>query len=374
MTPYQQVESNRQLAELVADLGHSESVIVDTEFMRRVTFYPRAGLIQLCFSAAPQQAWLIDPLPITDFAPLCELFANPVVEKVLHSASEDLEVFQQLPAQQPLPLFDTQRAAAFAGLGFGLGYRALMEQQAGIEIAKDETHSDWLQRPLTEKQLSYAAADVVPLLPVYKQLRERLVETGRLQWVLDDGADAAQAAGQAGPPTYLRIKSAWQLTQRQLAVLRALCDWREARARQVDKPRSWIIKDPLLLELALRPPRSIDELCAVADMPASIVRKQGERIVDVVVAALALDDEQLPVCMPSPLTASQRQRLKKLKKTAAGMAAGWNLASEALLPAKDYELMVRLADGESIERPERWSGWRWQPVVQPLLRSAGVEE
>jgi len=373
VTSYQQVDTNQQLAELVAELGHSESVIVDTEFMRRDTFYPQAGLIQLCFSQAPQQAWLIDPLPITDFAPLRELFANVAVEKVLHSASEDLEGFQQLLGQQPLPLFDTQRAAAFVGLGFGLGYRALMEQQAGIEIAKDETRSDWLQRPLTEQQLSYAATDVVPLLPVYKQLRERLVETERLQWVLDDGASAAQAAGEDGPPTYLRIKSAWKLSQRQLAVLRDLCDWREARARQVDKPRGWILKDPLCLELALRSPQSIDELRSVAELPASTVRKQGDRIVGTVRAALALADEQLPARMPPPLTATQRERLKRLKKTAAGMAADWNLASGALLPAKDYELMVRLADGESIERPERWSGWRWQPVVQPLLVSIGVE-
>jgi ribonuclease D len=371
---WQLIESDEALQQLLAQEDGCEVVIVDTEFMRTDTFYPQAGLIQLCFSAAPQQAWLVDPLPITDFAPLCELFANQAVEKVLHSPSEDLEVFQQLLAQQPLPLFDTQRAAAFVGLGFGLGYRTLMEELAGIEIAKDETRSDWLQRPLTEKQLAYAAADVVPLVPVYKQLRERLLENERLQWVLDDGANAAQSAGQAGPPTYLRIKSAWKLPQRQLAVLRDLCDWREARARQVDKPRSWIIKDPLCLELAMRMPQTLDDLRNLTDMPASTVRKQGERIVDVVMAALALDDDQLPERLPPPLTAAQRERLKRLKKAAAAMAADWNLASAALLPAKDYELMVRLADGENIVRPEHWRGWRWQPVVQPLLQSVGVEE
>ena len=144
---YSLIESDAALASLVAEQGHTDAVVVDTEFMRRDTFYPQAGLIQLCFASDPEMAWLVDPLPITDFGPLCELFADESVTKVVHSASEDLEVFQQLLGQQPLPLFDTQRAAAFAGLGFGLGYRALAEQLAGVHIEKDETRSNWLARP-----------------------------------------------------------------------------------------------------------------------------------------------------------------------------------------------------------------------------------
>jgi ribonuclease D len=199
---YSLIESDAALASLIAEQGHSDVVVVDTEFMRRDTFYPQAGLIQLCFSSDPDAAWLIDPLPIDDFSPLCTLFADVSVTKVVHSASEDLEVFQCLLGQQPLPLFDTQRAAAFAGLGFGLGYRALVEQLAGIDIEKDETRSDWLKRPLSPGQLNYAAADVVPLLPVYQQLRQQLLAAERLQWVLDDGAAAARAAGEPGAKSW----------------------------------------------------------------------------------------------------------------------------------------------------------------------------
>lgn len=374
MGQYHYIDNNQQLADMVAEQGHSAAVIVDTEFMRRDTFYPQAGLIQLCFSAEPDRAWLVDPLPITDFAPLCTLFANPAVEKVVHSASEDLEVFQRLLGQQPLPLFDTQRAAAFAGLGFGLGYRALMEAVAGIEIAKDETRSDWLQRPLTESQLSYATADVVPLLPVYQQLRQQLQELERLQWVLEDGAAAVETAAGEGPATYLRIKSAWKLSPRQLAVLRELCDWREARAQQLDKPRGWILKDPVCLEIARFTPRTVDELRSIEGMPASTLRKQGNSILQAVAVAADLAEEQLPARLPAPLDRSQRDRLKQLKRAAASMAEDWGLASEALLPAKDYELMVRLASGEHLDQPQRWSGWRQQPVVAPLLLLAGVEE
>jgi ribonuclease D len=157
---YQLLNSDSDLAALIERHRDNTFVIVDTEFMRRDTFWPQAALVQLCFPAEPNFAWLLDPLAISDFTPLQDLFEDESVVKVLHSASEDLEVFQQFLGCQPLPIFDTQRAAAFVGRGFGLGYRALVEAISGLELAKDETRSNWLARPLTDAQLNYAAADV----------------------------------------------------------------------------------------------------------------------------------------------------------------------------------------------------------------------
>lgn len=373
MMHYTLIETDAALAALVAEQGHTDVVIVDTEFMRRDTFYPHAGLIQLCFASDPAMAWLVDPLPIDDFGPLCDLFADESVTKVVHSASEDLEVFQKLLGQQPLPLFDTQRAAAFVGLGFGLGYRALVEQLAGITIEKDETRSDWLARPLSTGQLNYAAADVVPLLPIYHELRERLQQHERLQWVLEDGAAAAEAAATSGPPPYLRLKTAWKLDARQLAVLQSVCEWRESRAHSTDKPRNWILHDKLCLQLAQCSPQSVAEMQALQEMPAAVVRKQGERLIELVRAARELPESSLPPTLPRPLNAAQRDSLKKLKKAASELAASWGIESPAILPAKDYELMVRMASGETVEIPERWNGWRQRVVIEPLLLLAGVE-
>ena len=147
-------------------------VIVDTEFMRRNTFFPQVALVQLCFSGggADGTAWLIDPLCIDDPEPLARLLEDPAVTKVLHSASEDLEVFQSWLGVLPRPLFDTQKAAALAGMEFGMGYRALVLALCEEDLPKGETRSDWLQRPLTESQCHYAAQDVSWLLSVYRLL------------------------------------------------------------------------------------------------------------------------------------------------------------------------------------------------------------
>jgi len=370
---FELVSTAEQLAELMDDIGDVTEVIVDTEFMRRDTFYPQAALVQLCFPNRPDTAWLLDPLTITDFEPLRELFNNEDVIKVLHSASEDLEVFQKLLGCQPLPLFDSQRAAAFAGLGFGLGYRALVEAMSGISIDKEETRSDWLARPLSERQLAYAAADVIPLLDVYRQLRARLEESGRLEWVLEDGALAAAAVTASGPPSYHRIKTAWKLPPRKLGVLQSLCDWREYRAREVDKPRSWILSDQACMLLAQRCPESFNELRDIPEIPPSVMRKQGEVLLELVGQALAAAETDLPPSMPRPLDQEQRSQLKKIKKAAGDIARRWEVEPAALLPARDYELMVRLACGEEVETPGSWSGWRRAEIVEPLLGLLGVE-
>ncbi|MDJ0878986.1 MAG: ribonuclease D [Halieaceae bacterium] len=370
---YELITDSAALSAVIERFAGDDAVIVDTEFMRRDTYYPQPALVQLCFPGEPDKAWLIDPLEIDDVSPLRALFDNPDIIKVLHSASEDLEVFQVYLGTQPLPLFDTQRAAAFAGLGFSLGYRGLVELVSGLELAKGETRSDWLKRPLSDSQLDYAAADVIPLLPVYRHLRDKLDASGRSDWVLEDGAMAVAEASAPPAPSFTRVKSAWKLKPRQLAALALVCDWRDERARRLDKPKSWILADKVCLAMAQRLPTSIGELKSVPEMPQAVVRKQGEVLLELIDEARMLADDELPAGLGKPLDGSQRDELKKLKQAAADLARDWQVEPEALLPAKDYELMVRLAHGEALERPVRWSGWRQQALVVPLLALVGVE-
>ena len=158
------ISQDHELAELCERLRGQAAVAVDTEFMRTDTFYPIAGLIQL---GDGKVCYLVDPLSITDFSPLRELMLDEKVVKVLHSCSEDIEVFVSLLGEVPSPIFDTQIAAAFAGLGFSLGYAGLVKAVLNIDVPKDETRSDWLQRPLSESQIKYAALDVAHMLIVY---------------------------------------------------------------------------------------------------------------------------------------------------------------------------------------------------------------
>ena len=361
------VVADADLAQLVQDGSAASAVMVDTEFMRRDTFFPQPALLQLCFTNMPDQAWLIDPLEIEDLTPLRSLFGNTEIVKVLHSASEDLEVFQRWLGVQPTPLFDTQRAAAFAGIAFSIGYRALVEQFTGEVLDKGETRSDWLRRPLTASQMMYAAADVLPLVNVYEQLRTRLDALERTDWVFEDSGLAAAEASRPAAPFHLKIKSAWKLNRRQLASLAAVCEWREQRARALDKPRSWILADKVCYALAERGPANLSELRSVPDMPQAVVRKQGETLLDLVAEAHGLPADRLPAPLQSPLDAGQRSLLKALKRRAAEIAKGWNIEPEALLPSKDYELLVRMRDEPSSELPERWTGWRQDAVILPLL-------
>jgi len=357
------IESDRALEELLEQANKFDAVAIDTEFMRRNTFYPQVALLQLCFDG---KAWLIDPLKIHEPEVLVDFMLNPGIVKILHSASEDLEVFQQWLGVLPQPMFDTQRAAALLGRGFGLGYRTLVEDICGVVLDKGETRSDWLQRPLTQSQCDYAALSVTHLLNVWFKLRDECETHSKLQWVFDDANDACNALASNAGDYYKKIKSAWKLQPRQLATLIAVCDWREYTARKKDKPRSWIIDDKACYALAEHGAASWDDLKAISEIPPSSLRRWSDALLELVQNLQLGSPEELPPPLPAPLTGEQRNRLKRLKSVGREVALGLSAAPEVLLPAKDYELLIREARGDAILVPAHWNGWRKESVIQPL--------
>jgi ribonuclease D len=366
---WQLIESDAALRQMLSEEAGSTVVAVDTEFMRRNTFYPQVALVQLCFG---ERAWLVDPLKLEDPTPLADLLADPEVIKVLHSASEDLEVFQYWLGVLPTPLFDTQRAAALVDRGFGMGYRALVLDICSVDLAKGETRSDWLQRPLTESQCEYAAQDVAWLLPVFDNLRDHCEAQGKFDWVLADGQDAIENLASAGGDYYKRIKTAWKLNPRQLASLVAVSDWREITARKRDKPRGWIIDDAACLQLALADPKDRTELQADVELPPPALRRYGDELLELLAGLREHPESSLPQRLPGPLQASQRQQLKQLKGWSREIAQQLAVAPEVLLQARDYEALLRQAGGEVVNEPRHWQGWRAGVVINSLReRMAG---
>ena len=357
------LECDDDLADMLEDAAGRSVVAVDTEFMRRNTFYPKAALLQLCFE---DTAWLIDPLAIEDKSPLIDLMEDPGVLKVLHSASEDLEVFLDWLGVVPQPLFDSQRAAAMVDRGFGVGYRALVEDIEGVDLPKGETRSDWLQRPLTDSQCDYAALDVTHLLTAWKTLDAECRAQGKHEWVLSDGRDASASLASTANGYYKRIKSAWKLTPRQLGLLIALSDWRERTARQKNKPRNWIIDDGTCLQLAQNNPRSLSEMQSSTDLPAQAIRRYGEELLNLLSLKDDVADEDLPPALGRPMAATQRNQVKRLKSVVKEIARTQSMAAEILLSGKDYEMLVREAGGEAIDPPLSWQGWRNEFVITPL--------
>jgi ribonuclease D len=178
---YQWITADEQLASLMARCADESVVGIDTEFIRTRTFYPIAALYQV---AVGGEIGLIDPLEIEDWTPLRELLTDPQRRLLMHSCSEDMEVFAWHLKATPNAVFDTQVAAAFLGPKYSVSYSSLVSEWLNIDVAKDQTRSDWLQRPLTSAQLDYAAADVRYLQPMYEAMRSALESRGRWQWFL----------------------------------------------------------------------------------------------------------------------------------------------------------------------------------------------
>lgn len=365
------IEQDVELAELCERWSQQAAIAVDTEFMRSDTFYPIAGLLQIGDGTG---CYLIDPLAIQDFEPLRQLLLNPAVTKVLHACSEDLEVFQHWLGLVPEPVFDTQLGAAFAGLGFSLGYAPLVKALLNIEIPKSETRSDWLQRPLAVAQLKYAALDVAHLLVVYGKLLPMLREKERLDWVKEDCAELVHNARKEPnfDHYYTKVGSAWKLRRRELAILQRLCHWREVEARSRDLPRNRLAKENALWEIARGHVTQVDALQAIGDLPRRTVERYGEHLVSLVKAVLAENDESAwPQRLPPPLGREHGPMLKALRHHVRARAQKLQVPPELLVRKREYEALVRsgLESGD-YRLPERLRGWRYPVVGEELLALA----
>ncbi|WP_421760005.1 ribonuclease D [Devosia sp.] len=240
-------------------------VTVDTEFLRETTYWPKLCLLQ---AATLDEAVLIDPLaPGLDLAPFFELLANDKVRKVFHAARQDIEIFVKLTGKVPLNIFDTQVAASVCGFGDSVSYDNLVRSITGVELDKSSRFTDWSARPLTEKQMVYALADVTHLRDVYAALLKQVDDTGRWDWVEDELAVLESIHTYVVQPEHAWERLKAKLNKpRDVAALKALAAWREKRAQDGDQPRSRVLKDDALVELAMqRPttPEAFDKLRAV---------------------------------------------------------------------------------------------------------------
>ncbi|MDO9623541.1 MAG: ribonuclease D [Pseudomonas sp.] len=366
------IRDNASLAQHCANWRDLPFVAVDTEFMRVDTFYPIAGLLQV---SEGERAYLIDPLLIDDWAPFAALLHDPAVVKVLHACSEDLEVFLRLTGSLPVALFDTQLAAAYLNLGFSMGYSRLVQAVLNIELPKGETRSDWLQRPLTETQVSYAAEDVLHLAEVYNLLQQQL-SAEKNAWVLEDGAELVANLGREVAPqdAYREAKLAWKLSRAQLTVLRELCAWRERQARARNQPRNRIIREHSLWPLARTQPDNLVSLARIEDMHPKTVRQDGEFLLQLIKDAAATPSAEWPEALPEPLPLEAAGLLKKLRAIGQREGERLNIAPELMLRKKTLEALLKTGyPNGPYQLPDSLRGWRRELMGQVLLDCLAVE-
>ena len=361
------IQSDQELIELCQRLQNSTLLALDTEFERSRTFYVRPALLQVSNQLG---VYLIDPLSINQLAPLIELLSGEH-PKILHSASEDLEVFERLGVRALRPLFDTQIAASLLGYGYSLGYRALVENICRVKLAKGETRSNWLRRPLSPAQLEYAAQDVAFLPSLHEQLCTELENKGRGSWLIEECHRLTDKHGADRDPeyAYLRIEGASRLGRRELGVLRALCAWREHEARKRNQPRSFVVEDDVLLGISSRIPEDVPALLNILGRVYQEKERECQVLINIINRVMELDDHQLPPRRSAPRDLRPyAQLLKTLKKLVRDTADELQLAPEILAHRRALEGLVRrvLLEGNH-ELTPFFEGWRAAVIGHRLL-------
>ncbi len=352
------------LAAFCARQAEAGFLAVDTEFMRDSTYWPKLCLVQV---GTPDEAVGIDPLaPGMDLTPLFEMMKNEKVLKVFHSARQDMEIFYLLMDALPAPIFDTQVAAMVCGFGESVGYDTLVRKIDGARIDKSSRFADWSRRPLKQRQVDYALADVIHLRPVYEKLHRLLEVNGRSAW-LDE-----EMAVLTAPKTYqLLPETAWRRLKtrstgpRYLAILRALAAWRESEAQRRDVPRNRVIRDEQLFDIAAHHPAGAEDLARTRGLSRELAQGRiGQEILKAVAEGQAVPAAECPSVPPRPERPAGVGPIMELLKVLLKMKCEDHEVAQKLV-ANTADLEAIAADDQA--QVPALKGWRFDIFGQDAL-------
>lgn len=288
------ITNSSELAAVCDRLARHPVITVDTEFLRETTYYPLLCVLQM---ASPDEAVVIDALaPEIDLKPFFELMGNEKVLKVFHAARQDIEIVWHRAGIIPHPIFDTQVAAMVLGYGDSIAYDQLVQRITGHRPDKTHRFTDWSRRPLTKEQILYAASDVTHLRDVFTVLDADLKKRGRSNWV------SSEMEILTSPKTYdfhperawIRLKTRVR-KPKELAVLMEVAAWREQEAQERDVPRSRVLRDETVGDIAIHAPATVEKLAQLRSLPKGFERsKWGAEIVAAVQRGVARDPASLP--------------------------------------------------------------------------------
>ena len=356
--------TSEEVATFIAAARAEPFVTIDTEFLRTSTYWPQLCLVQI---GLKDQAVAIDPLVEgLDMTPVWDLVADPKVLKVFHACKQDMELILHESGHLPAPIYDTQVAAMMLGLGEQIGYDNLIQRVLGRQIDKTSQFSDWSLRPLDTEQLSYALSDVTHLYQAYEVLTAQIAERGRESWVAEEITPLANPASYRVDPeiAWMRVK-AKNRSKPFLAALKCLAKWREDFAQARDLPRSRILKDEILVDLAMRRPKNAAAMLKQRGISDGLAHgKTGQAILKALRAAETLPEDQIPVVDPRPAPipggAAKLELLRTLLKICADMG---EVAPRVLASAADLEALARDPAGDHA----CLHGWRGELFGQQAL-------
>ncbi|MBF0219506.1 MAG: HRDC domain-containing protein [Gammaproteobacteria bacterium] len=361
------VATPEALRQLIDNASQQTVLALDTEFFWERTYYPVLGIIQLGWSA--EESYLIDAVALTDLTPLAVLLNNPRICKILHDAPQDLTIIERATAATPRNIFDTRLAAGFTGRSATLSLANLLAELLDVHLAKTETRTDWLHRPLSVKQVDYALDDIRYLPALRQKLEEEVKQRGhgdKLQQELSRLDDLSYNHQPDTSHLFLKIKGAQQLTPAALAVLRQLAIWRDSEARRLDIPRRHLISDDRLLQLAAEQPQEAAAIAQIIDNNRRHLHHADEALLELIAKA----QNEPASAWPTPQTIPEsavRQRVKTL--TAALASHCQSLGIDPMLVANRSEL-THLVENRSSSTRLHDNSWR-TPIINSLLHTIG---
>ncbi len=350
----QPITDTRTLTETCARLARHSFVTVDTEFLRESTYYPKLCVLQM---ASTDESVVVDALaPGIELGPLFDLLADPRVVKVFHAARQDVEICWHEAQMIPAPLFDTQVAAMVLGYGDSISYDQLVHRITGDTLDKSSRFTDWTRRPLSDAQLTYAISDVTHLRDVYRKLSVDLDQQGRADWLHDEMRVLTS------PDTYrMDPQHAWERLKtrvrkpKELAVLIEVAAWREREAQSRDVPRSRVLKDDVIGDIAIQAPTTIERLAGLRSLPKGFERsKWGEAIIEAVKAGLARDPKTLPRFERAKPAVNGQATVELLKVLLRMTSEKHGVAAKVIATVDDLD---RIAADDQANVPAL-SGWR----------------
>lgn len=341
------IDSAAGLAKVVAQIDQAGVFGIDLEFIPERTYYPIICLVQV---AVADQVYLVDPIKLKDLQILWERVADPGIIKVLHAAAQDLTIIFQRSGLIPKNIFDTQIAAGFLGLGYPAGYGKLLAALFDLNLSKTESYTDWQARPLSRSQIEYAIDDALHLLPLYERLKTDLTTRSRLDWVIEECKlyeEDSYYIKESGRE-FLRIKGAQGLNRRKLAVLQCLCLWRESEAQRVDRPARSVLSDNIILELAKKPPHSVEDIQRIRGIRVDQLQGWGKKVIRVVQEAQNIPDSECPQWPAGRAPSKSDVLIADILYTVLKVRSlDFEIAPELLATRDELQSLVRLGKGKS---------------------------
>ena len=363
MQAIQFIDTPEKLNQLCQKIEQEPWVALDTEFLREKTYYPKFCLLQI---ATLEWVVCVDPLVLPSLDQLFDVLYQQNIIKVLHACQQDIEIFYQLTGKVPEPIFDTQLAAPVLGLQENPGYAMLVSSFLNINLDKAHTRTDWSIRPLSEEQLKYAADDVIYLAEIYQIMLKKLSDLGRSDWLEDDFAKLKNPDLYDLPPenAWLKIRGKNKLTNKQLSVLQALSVWREQTVKRENKPRGWLIRDDLLLDIARLQPVSMPELFKVRNINGRTAKQYGHQLCELIKQARTQPPIKVQDSCKTPKKTQQQEAIVDLLAAIVRIRADQNSLNPSILATrKDLEMLL-------FEDPlcSLLHGWRYEMAGKELLQ------